>query len=145
MSLRRGLIAMGALAFCFVTASGYAGITEQYGWNYKPVIYDGMDGHEGSVEGVDIDGEVGYPLFVKGATANCEPTHEWNGSAEVILGALPPGLTLQDNFDITGIPTERGHWIVSIKLSDIQCDGSYYMGFTQQLRFHITGTGKVIE
>jgi len=54
---------------------------------------------------------------------------------------------MQNDGDITGIPTARGHWIVTVSISNIQCNGLIYgtLAFQQQLRFHITGSGEVIH
>jgi hypothetical protein len=56
---------------------------------------------------------------------------------------LPPGLSFSSAYYITGIPTERGHWIVTVELYDLSANGRTYNGFQQQLRFHITGSGRV--
>lgn len=66
---------------------------------------------------------------------------------KIIAGTLPPGLTMTHNegrYFYEGIPTERGHWIVEIEVFP-ECEGKSYNSFTRQLRFHITGTGKVIK
>jgi hypothetical protein len=92
----------------------------------------------------DIDGKVGYPLNVDGPTAQgCAGS--WSSRPHVAEGSLPPGMSLQNNSDVSGIPTERGHWIVTMEMSNIACGGQAYplMTFKQQLRFHITGTGEV--
>lgn len=93
----------------------------------------------------DVNGEVGHPLTVGGPTANCVPGRNWSEDNRVASGALPPGLALGSGGDVSGIPTERGHWIVEMQLYNVQCGGSSYQGFTQTLRFHITGSGKVVE
>jgi hypothetical protein len=46
---------------------------------------------------------------------------------------------------ISGIPTERGHWIVEITMNPLYCGGATFWGFKQKLLFHITGSGKVIQ
>jgi len=101
---------------------------------------------------IDIDGEVGHPLTVRGPHASCktdeEYSHSWNLYPEVISGTLPPGLAINRDSSIGGIPTERGHWIVTMKASNIHdvCGVPVSSpSFTQQLRFHITGSGKVVE
>jgi|GEM_PF-2268753 len=108
---------------------GFYGITEQ--WN----------------SGVgDINGEVGHSLFVSSPRARCLPG-QWTANRYIVSGTLPPGLTLNSGpSTITGIPTERGHWIVKIKMYDISCNDKNFDGccsFTQELRFHISGSGKV--
>lgn len=94
----------------------------------------------------DINGEVGHPVHVSGPQGKCLPSRQWFGRPSVVSGSLPPGLTLNSApWTITGIPTERGHWIVRLKVSEIQCEGKSYKDFEQELRFHITGTGKVFK
>lgn len=119
------------------------------GWNYTSVYFDGVDGHEGSVSGIDIDGEVGHPVYVGNPTASCQPGGDWSLDVSVSSGSLPPGVHLSDESGkygvIEGIPTDRGHWIVEMKADNLKCNGEYYMGFTQQLRFHISGSGRVIQ
>ena len=145
MSYKKWFVAIGTVVLCLVAACGYAqGPTNVTGWEGKTVFYIG-DGSEGTVEGIDINGEVGYPLSVFQPQAHCE-SGGWNAQMEIVSGTLPPGLSFDNNnWRISGIPTERGHWIMRIKVKDIECNGVYCMGYTQELRFHITGTGKVIE
>lgn len=92
----------------------------------------------------DIDGQVGYPLYVSSPGAWCRPSLKWTTNASIVSGTLPPGVTLNDgDFTMSGTPKERGHWTVKLRLSNIRCEGSYYKDFEQELRFHITGTGIV--
>lgn len=98
----------------------------------------------------DVNGEVGHRMYVSGPRAkcihcnNCE-AGSWSSNYSIESGRLPPGLSFGDGFDISGIPTERGHWVIKLKLYNIKCNNAYYgnSDFTQELRFHITGTGKV--
>ena len=119
------------------------------GWNYTDVYFDGISGHEGTVSGIDIDGEVGHPVTVGSPTANCQPGGNWTLDIDIASGVLPPGLALSSKSGeygvIKGIPTKRGHWIVEMHAYDFTCEGNSYMGFKQQLRFHIKGTGRVIQ
>ncbi len=141
MSQRKWLVAIGAVVFCLVTTCVYA----DFAWNYKGIYYDdGIAGNDGVANDTDIEGQVGYPLKVIGPNDYC-PSLTGSLQAEIISGTLPPGLSFDDNWNITGVPTERGHWIVKIKVTQMKCDNKYYVGYTQELRFHITGTGKVIE
>ena len=96
----------------------------------------------------DINGEVGHPLSVWPPTASCRPGPGWTYNTYIISGSLPPGVTLHyrgRHGEIGGIPTARGHYIVTIEASNIQCNGGFYANRTQQLRFHITGTGTVVQ
>lgn len=108
------------------------------GWNYT-VCWDECS--------TDIDGKVGHPLHVEGPRARCKPSSsDFTARTEIISGTLPPGLTMtMSNFHIEGIPTKRGHWIVKIKLYNVKCGDTYYKGFEQELRFHITGSGRVTQ
>ena len=71
----------------------------------------------------DIDGDVGYRLYINGPRArcitctNCAPG-TWSGNSSVISGNFPPGLSFASDgtSKIEGIPTERGNWIVKLKM-----------------------------
>jgi len=100
----------------------------------------------------DINGEVGYPPTIFAPVAYCNgDMNGWTSSHRIVSGQLPPGLHFRCDSPssrsgchvVEGIPTEPGHWIVRVELYDVQCGGSRYDGFVQELRFHITGTGKV--
>jgi len=111
---------------------------------------------------IDIYGEVGHPELrltqqeygpksemVDAPTAHCALCSNcegmsWSAPVEIVSGTLPPGLAFDKHENIAGIPTERGHWIVTLKQPDINCQGrGYQTEFQQVLRFHITGTGEV--
>lgn len=96
-------------------------------------------------EARDINGEVGHPMSVSQPTAACLPGGAWSGAPVVVSGELPRGLYLADGGEIRGIPEGRGHWIVTLSMTNITCLGVSYGGFRQQLRFHITGTGRVMQ
>ena len=86
----------------------------------------------------DIDGRIGYPLFVSNPKGRCAPSGDWTANTSIVSGTLPPGLTLNSNpSTITGTPTERGHWTVRLKKYNIICNGSSYKDFEQELRFQI--------
>jgi len=150
-SMRSFKLMSATVLMIFFTASmGYASTFNDIdGWNDTSVFFDGVKGHEGSVSGIDIDGEVGHPVYVGSPRANCKPSGNWSLNVEVSDGTLPPGLSLStvsgEYGVIKGIPTSRGHWIVEMRAYDLKCEGKYYMGFTQQLRFHISGSGRVIQ
>ena len=119
--------------------------------SYKePGLYGGITQWNGGIG--DINGEVGQRLYVNGPTARCVnckncQTGTWTANHMVVSGTLPPGLSFEStSANIVGIPRERGHWIVQVKLYNITCNSLNYdgsSGFTQELRFHITGTGRV--
>ena|SRR5215469_13638837 len=109
----------------------------------RPGLY-GLEGWQWGRS--DIDGEVGHPLSTASPHANCVPGGNWSANVRIVSGQLPPGMTLNPApWTITGLPTERGHWIVRIELYDVKCGAQYYQGITQELRFHITGSGKVVN
>ena len=122
-----------------------------------PGMYD-VKGYQGQVAygtgdmwtagDVDVDGTVGHPFNIGSPTARMVPeSASWNGDLRIVSGSLPPGLELNNsNWGITGIPTERGHWIVNIEVDNLRgSDGKGYGGFKQQIRFHITGSGEVTQ
>ena len=134
--IRRGIgfIVMGVV-LCLVAQSGYAWNMSIYGWNHRR----GPD--------MDIEGQVGYRLQIDGPTIGCDPPRpSWTANFEIVSGVLPPGLTFNSNGgSISGVPQQRGHWIVKVSQSNTAACGIHPPDFTQELRFHITGTGKVIE
>jgi hypothetical protein len=110
--------------------------------SYKPGWYGITEGWNNWVR--DVDGQVGYQLFVSSPKGRCEPSKSWSANSMIVSGTLPPGLTLNSApSTITGIPRERGHWLVKLKMYNIECGGLYYKDFEQELNFHITGSGKV--
>ena len=107
--------------------AGWYGITS--GWNYSKS---------------DIDGKVGHRLSVSAPQGRCEPGNStWYADLKIDSGTLPPGLKFGKSDAISGIPTKRGHWIVNLRYENIKCGGYYYNDYTQELRFHISGTGRV--
>ena len=96
---------------------------------------------------IDVNGEIGHPLTVYNPTANCvSPANTgWQfSSVNTASGTLPPGISAnQSNGQLTGIPTERGHWIVTMSMNGITCNNLSYGTIAQIIRFHITGTGQV--
>jgi hypothetical protein len=98
----------------------------------------------------DVDGEVGHRLSLGYPTLLCLPARQWSGSARVVSGQLPPGIHLNPGtLEVSGIPLERGHWIVRLHLYDIGCSGNTYQLKDYlspvEVRFHISGTGRVIQ
>lgn len=108
---------------------GFYGVTSRWGYND------------------DIEGKVGYQLAVSGPRARCEPDRNWSANLSITTGVLPPGLSMDSSGAITGIPTQRGNWIVTMHMGPVTCGGSTYndAAFDQQLRFHIGGTGEVVQ
>ena len=105
-----------------------------------------------SMPGVDIDGKVGYSLTAYGPRAVCKDDNgqdaTWTLSPTIESGTLPPGVAIgspDSGFSISGIPTQRGHYIVTISFGSQHCNGTPEPAFVQQLRFHITGSGEVVQ
>jgi hypothetical protein len=142
------LMIAAALLICGVLANyARAGFRwapyQEYRWRCA-----GSSGCTTGSSGDDINGEVGYPMELFGPTAVCNDYKDpWTASHRIVSGAFPPGIdwgkNCVDAHCIGGIPTERGHWIVRLELYDVQCGGQFYKGFEQELRFHISGSGKV--
>ena len=125
-----------------VQATQEPGVYETYGWNTAAVWWN--NSQVGEAGSQDINGEVGHPLYVRGPSTVTVPSNEASSSNKRIAsGTLPPGMTLDAVGAVTGIPTERGHWIVTLEVYGRSFRGVSYKGYTQQLRFHITGSGRV--
>ena len=97
----------------------------------------------------DVNGEVGHRFAHSVLTMDCEPNGNWGMTTTIASGSLPPGLDINSGVgpEIVGIPQERGHWIVGLSVSNVYCNGQSYPAFSgvHEVRFHITGTGKVID
>ena len=96
--------------------------------------------------------EVGHPYSGGTLNASClvqgSNGHLTFGSGSysvtITSGSLPPGLQLNSSSgEISGIPTERGHFVLTLSFSGYCADGSY--SDTKQLIFHVKGSGKVVE
>lgn len=94
----------------------------------------------------DIEGRVGYQLEVSGPSISCGGGASPLG-VEVVSGQLPPGLISyvgsQSFGRIGGTPQERGHFITRLRYN-VWCGGGNY-SIEQTVRFHITGSGQVIQ
>ena len=92
--------------FAFTASTVYAGLNNLHGWKDTPIY-----GNSTTASGVDIDGEVGHPIYVYGPTANCTPSGNWTLNVKVSSGALPPGVFLSTKSGkyghIEGIPVKR--------------------------------------
>ncbi len=114
------------------------GLTYPAGWNNAFV-----SGDINVFYGIDIEGKVGYRLEVSGPRAKCvSPSNQWTGNIRIVSGQLPPGMGFE-GFDIKGIPTKRGNYIVVLELYNVKCNDNYYGAKKQELRFHIGGVGIV--
>ncbi len=123
-------------------APGMYGLT---GWGGNSTW---RDGNTNKASDLDVSGTVGSPLYVQGCRAEIVPSNVgWTANHRVLTGELPPGMHFSDNGStIEGVPTERGHWIVTLELYDIKKNDEpdfTYFGIIQTVRFHITGSGEV--
>jgi hypothetical protein len=67
----------------------------------------------------------------------------WHGAAEVVTGALPPGLTLdnlQTTGHITGVPTRAGTWYLRVRFAELSCADKTYPDSTQDLEIKTEGS-----
>ena len=114
--------------------------------------YEEMHKHDPGVHGwdwgnADIDADVGHRMSYYVLRVNCQPTRQWYGDSTVVSGALPPGLEFTNSLVVEGVPRERGHWIIRLHIDNVTCNDQKFPFFTQdrELRFHVSGTGRVIE
>lgn len=93
----------------------------------------------------DMDAKVGYPFeaYVNGACESAIYREAWTYDL-TYSGTLPPGVTLGRD-RITGIPRERGTFIIQLKLTNSVCNGERKQDHEEQLRIHVTGSGKVSD
>jgi hypothetical protein len=70
---------------------------------------------------------------------------EWYVGGTVESGTLPPGLSMDENGTITGIPLQRGNWIVTLRAGNENCVGQPVIGQSQQVIFKIGGSGVVYQ
>ena len=143
-----GIATIGFVLACAAanqnTAQQTSGMYSMTGWKGQNIQYD-KENNINVGAGIDIDGKVGHRLFVEGCHAECVPGPLWTAHYRIVSGNLPPGMDFAPNAsDITGVPTESGHWIVQVELYDVLCNDKNYVDVRQELRFHISGTGKVV-
>ena len=97
----------------------------------------------------DVNGEVGHRFAHTILRADCQPRNNWTYDLDLVSGSLPPGLSFDPRQlgDIIGIPAERGHWIAQLAISNFTCNGERWSAWdgVQEIRFHISGTGRVIN
>jgi hypothetical protein len=127
------------------------GLYNMTGWNGAYIVYpNGVD--YGTASGIDIECKKGYPVNVSAPSARAVGgSNKWNSTNNIVNNKLPPGLSFTATGGITGIPTERGHFIVTVEMTNIYVDGyppggtgkKYYKSFRQELRFHVSGSGNV--
>lgn len=133
------VVYLALLAGCASDIFQESGMSNFRGWNLQP--------YESIRSGAEVDGQDGHLISVYGPSGKCLPSRSWTGRTRHISGSFPPGVHFggDKSWDITGIPTERGHWVVKLELYNVECGALHYDGFQQELRFHITGSGKVVQ
>lgn len=139
---KRSLAHLCVLSLIGLSSASVAQTISIDGWNGANVYSNGQA--IGFATAIDINGEVGYQLTVIGPRAHCS-AGGWSGTTVITSGQLPPGLVKDDKDYISGVPTERGHWIVELTMNPLSCGGATFWGFSQKLLFHISGSGKVIQ
>lgn len=143
-------IGLAALVGCVPTYSAppppkAPGLYSVNGWGGASCWGMNSPNDHGTCTGVDLYGTVGHPFVGEGPRANCVPGGQWSNSTTITSGALPPGLSFDSGTNITGIPTQPGHWILEINDNPLTCGGTTYIGFVQEVRIHIGGGGPVVE
>ena len=114
------------------------GLSSFAGWDHAPCQWNVM-----VCAARDIKGEVGQPMDVDGPTASCQPDAHWSMDHHIDSGQLPPGVDFTDGAHINGTPAEAGDSLVILAGDNVLCNGRSYSGFTQELRFHISGRNEV--
>lgn len=123
---KRPYVAAAAIVSLFTVSSPAAAKSETYGEIAARIgvpMRDSSGTRLWSPQG-DVDGKIGYPLSISGPRFDCPSG--WTSNMSINSGTLPPGMSLNNNGDITGTPTERGHWIVTMKIDNITCGGHHY-------------------
>ena len=158
-------IKIAAAACAALFASSCATQPEKVSW---PAGMFGLDGWNQTAPDkqpiVQVAGEVATPLNVVTGPkmAYCVPSayesygdygvdpkfHEAHRTraylgGSVLTGTLPPGLSMDGNGSISGIPLTRGNWVTTLQAGTYTCAGKVVGGFTQQIIFKIGGTGVV--
>ena len=79
------------------------------------------------------DGEVGVPYtFEFDGEEGCQPYH-----FAFLAGQLPPGLTVTDDGELTGTPTQPGAFVFWVQLTDGVPGGACHTQTPSQGRFHV--------
>lgn len=92
------------------------------------------DGYEFDcdVNYLTLEGQVGWPFYAS-PLAKCVGGTWTLSSAAVVWGALPPGLWMNDQSQITGTPQGPGTWHFTVEFRGVTCAGSNYGNRIQYL------------
>jgi hypothetical protein len=86
--------------------------------------------------GGDVNGQVGYIFNLPGPRLDCQG---WTLKVEKISGQLPPGVSLKSDGSISGVPTEGGNYVATIRISNVMCGGFHYtmIGLTNAVALRV--------
>jgi hypothetical protein len=63
-----------------------------------------------------------YHMVMRAVSSNCPG--DWKvGSASLVRGKLPSGMTLQRDHSITGTPDGSGTWVAGVGFTGLSCTG----------------------
>lgn len=122
------------LAAASVTAAGCMAATKAPD---KPGLYNGP---AYLLQGGSLYGAVGLPFQAR-PIADCREGN-WSARAELATGALPPGLTLNSDDTITGVPTMAGDWYFSVRYVDVVCAGKTYVEQRENVNVKVAGSSR---
>ena len=101
-----------ALLSCIEPAAGPGGGGE---------AWPGYEHQTGSWHRGDHTGTVGLP-YHSSLTAHCTAGRWYFKGVRVTTGQLPPGLRIDHEGSITGVPEQEGTWHCSIAVTELSCD-----------------------
>lgn len=85
-----------------------------------------------------LEAQVGWQ-FTTSPLAKCIPGPWSLSSVAVVWGSLPPGLWIDGNHSITGVPREQGTWHFTLEFRGVRCNNANYGDRIQYLTI-TTGT-----
>lgn len=127
-------ILLATLAAASLTAAGCMAATKEAD---KPGLYDGP---AYLYRGGPAHGAVGLPFYGR-PIADCRGG-TWSAVAALATGALPPGLTLNSDDTITGVPTMAGDWYFSVRFTNIVCAGKNYADQSENVNVKVAGSSR---
>ncbi len=128
-SAARGVLLNGAMA-----PEARAWEHEGPGW-YGEIGYDCYDA---SYCAGNLKAFVGLPVEWN-VKAHCAGGSWYMERTEIATGSLPPGLYINDDDQIVGVPERAGNWHLRIRIVGFECGGNYWDELTHDL--HITTEG----
>ncbi len=132
---------IGAVVAVLIALSGYGPMVPQaQAWEHEGAGWYGNMGFEcydASYCTGDLQGYVGLPVEWS-PLAHCTGGDWYIDATEIVTGALPPGLYIDDG-NIVGVPERAGTWHLRVQFVNMNCAGTYYGDHTQDI--HITTEG----